>query len=104
MCTSSTNNWTPANTRVTKFLNRESLEPEVLFVYTGAVMRLTVIMPEHHVFQGQLRVVVDISEVISNKCISVVFAPPGCREKPQMAIVISTCEGLEIASYQHCSN
>ena len=58
-------------------------------------MRLTVIMPEHHVFQGQLRVV-DISEVISNKCISVVFAPPGCREKPQMAIVISTWRVLKL--------
>ena len=96
MCTSSTNNWLEANVPVTKFLNRECLEPESLFVYTGAVMRLTINMPEHHVFQGQLCVVVDISEVLSNKSISVAFAPPGCREIPHLAAVISTWRVLKL--------
>ena len=89
MCTSSTNNWVAANNHVKKFLNRTCLEPDSLFLYEGAVMRLTVNISDLQVFQGQLCVVVDISQFHTNSTVTIALAPPGCRKIPDVKFVVS---------------
>ena len=101
MCTSSTNNWVEANTAVKSFLNRNCLEPDSLFLYVGAIMRLTVNMKDHQVFQGQLCVIVDISELLSIDCIKVAFAPPGCRVIPDMRTILSS---WRVITLRRCTN
>ena len=96
MCTSSTNNWVAANDLVKRFLSRNCLEPDTLFVYQGAVMRLTVNMPDLQVFQGQLCVVVDISSLNTNSFVTVALAPPGCRQIPDVNHVVSNWANVKI--------
>ena len=93
MCTSSTNNWVTASVPVSKYLSRQCLEPESLFLFLGAIMRLTVNMPDHQIFQGQICVVVDLSEVQTNNSIKVAFAPPGCRMVPDINTSSINLEG-----------
>ena len=90
MCTSSANNWVEASDPIVRFLNRNSLEPNCLFLYDGAIMRLTVNMPDLQVFQGQLCVVVDISCLHINNSLKVALAPPGCRQIPTLSVVHSS--------------
>ena len=89
MCTSSTNNWVAANDHSRRFLNRQCLESDTLFLFEGAVMRLNVNMPDLQVFQGQLCVVVDISQFHTNSFVKVSLAPPGCRQIPDVKYVVS---------------
>ena len=89
MCTSSTNHWIAASNTVTSYLNRFSLLPQRSFLYVGAIMRLTINMPDLQVFQGQLCVVVDISQFDSCGFVSVALAPPGCRQIPDFNSLIA---------------
>ena len=81
MCVTNTENWQNANPCSTKLLNRVAPEPQDLFVFEGAIIRLTKNMHDFSVFQGQLGVVEKICE--NNNKIHLAVAPPGIRSFPE---------------------
>ena len=71
-------------------LNKKCLESSSLFLFVGAILRLTVNKPSLMAYQGQLCVLVDMTKVEENNEITVALAPAGCRELPAMPIIKHT--------------
>ena len=86
MCVSSTDNWTEASPSTSKFLNKKCLEPQSLFLYPGAILRLTVNMPSISAYQGQLCVLLSL-DTIENGSVTIALAPAGCRSIPPLAVI-----------------
>jgi len=74
-----TSNWNAAPANIKKALNRVCLEPEILYCYENALLRLTVNMPALNVSQGQMCVFKNFD---GQKKIDVIVAPPGVRKLP----------------------
>ena len=74
-----TSNWNAAPANIKRALNRVCLEPEVLYCYKNALLRLTVNMPALNVSQGQMCVFKNFD---GHKKIDVIVAPPGVRKLP----------------------
>ena len=89
MCLSSTENWTEASTTTSNFLNKKCLEPGSLFLYPGAILRLTVNKPSIQAYQGQLCVLVSMDS-IENGSVTVALAPAGCRTIPPLSVMTNT--------------
>ena len=70
-------NWR-VGSNITKFLNNKCLEPDVLYCYKDAIMRLTMNLPQQSISQGQLCVFLNYD----NQQITVTVAPPGVRDLP----------------------
>ena len=90
MCVSSTDTWIAASSNAVKFLNKKCLEPQCLFLYLGAMLRLTVNKPTVKAYQGQLCVLVSMEHLAENGSITVALAPPGCRIVPDVTVVRTT--------------
>ena len=86
MCVSSTDNWSEATATASKFLNKKCLEPQSLFLYPGAIMRLTVNKPSISAYQGQLCVLLTL-DTIENGTLTVALAPAGCRKIPPLSVI-----------------
>ena len=86
MCVSSTDNWTEASPTTSKFLNKKCLEPQSLFLYPGAILRLTVNMPSISAYQGQLCVLLSL-DTIENGTVTIALAPAGCRSIPPLSVI-----------------
>ena len=89
MCLSSTDNWTEASTTASNFLNKKCLEPGSLFLYPGAILRLTVNKPSIPAYQEQLCVLVSLDS-IENGSLTVALAPTGCRTIPPLSVMTNT--------------
>ena len=89
MCVSSTDNWTEASPSASKFLNKKCLEPESLFLYPGAILRLTVNKPSISAYQGQLCVLLSL-DTIDSGTVTVALAPAGCRSIPPLPVIENT--------------
>ena len=90
MCLSSTENWVTASNPAKTYLNKKCLEPSSLFLFVGAILRLTVNKPSLMAYQGQLCVLIDMKKVEEADQIIVALAPAGCREIPSMAVIKTT--------------
>ena len=97
MCVSSTDNWIEASGAVTKFLNKKCLEPQSLFLFPGAILRLTVNKPNVMAFQGQLCVLVSLDSLADNGTVTVALAPAGCRSIPPVSVIRSTWRCIVLA-------
>ena len=86
MCVSGTDNWTEASPSTSKFLNKKCLEPQSLFLYPGAILRLTVNMPSISAYQGQLCVLLSL-DTIENGSVTIALAPAGCRSIPPLVVI-----------------
>ena len=89
MCLSSTDNCTEASTTASNFLNKKCLEPGFLFLYPGAILRLTVNKPSIAAYQGQLCVLVSLVS-IENVSVTVALAPAGCRTIPPLSVITNS--------------
>ena len=72
-------NWNAAPAYIKNALNRVCFEPEKLYCYENALLRLTVNMPALNVSQGQMCVFKNFD---GHKKIDVIVAPPGVRKLP----------------------
>ena len=70
-------NW-KVSSNITKFLNSKCLEPDILYCYKDAMMRITMNLPQQNVTQGQLC----LFSSYDNQQITVAVAPPGVRDLP----------------------
>ena len=97
MCVSSTDNWIEASGAVTKFLNNNCLEPKSLFLFPGAILRLTVNKPNLMFFQGKLCVLVSLDSLADNGTGTVALAPAGFRSVPSLSVKRSTWRCIFLA-------
>ena len=74
-----TSNWNTAPLAAKRALNRKCLEPEVLYCYENALLRITMNIPSLNVSQGQMCV---FNQFFNEKSIEVIVAPPGVRKLP----------------------
>ena len=77
--TNPSSNWKQVAKQCSKVLNKLYLEPEVLYCYHDALLRITVNIPSQNVSQGQMCVFKNFDSV---KKITVIVAPPGVRKLP----------------------
>ena len=80
------NIWTKSTDElITTYLNRQCLEPESLFLYEGAPMRITRNDTRLNLCQGQLCVIQKVPQIVDlNVCLFV--APPCVRELPPVGV------------------
>ena len=97
MCVSSTDNWIEASGAATKFLNKKCLESQSLFLFPGAILRLTVNKPNVMAFQGQLCVLVSLDSLADNGTVTVALAPAGCRSIPPLSVIRRTWRCIVLA-------
>ena len=89
MCVSSTDNWTEASVTACKFLKKKCLEPQSLFLYPGAILRLTVNKPSLSAYQSQICVLLSL-DTIESGTVTVAVAPAGCRTIPPLSVIRKT--------------
>ena len=77
--TNPSSNWKPVAKHYSKVLNKLCLEPEVLYCYQDALLRITINIPSQNVSQGQMCVFKKFDGV---KKITVIVALPGVRKLP----------------------
>ena len=77
-CSTNTEIWKLASNAEMNFLDKVCLEPRQLFLYQGAMLRLTKNLQRSSVFQGQVCKLMRLPDE-QNNSVDVIFLPPGSR-------------------------